>query len=143
MDTGEQVLRSCNDIEYTIIRPGVMQSTETKSEDNSAVLALADNGGSLPVSAVSYDQIASLCIDCLQYPNSKRCTLCAMNVKPGEGQTSYGPLLRQVKADTKVFRSDLLKQHYLAVRLGALFLFGLGSGFLSLVSFFIKSMFLK
>jgi len=146
---GEQVLRSCNDIDYTIIRPGVMKTndsdTDKKADDDTdtAVLALADNGGSLPVSAVSYDQIASLCIECLQYPNTKRCTLCAMNVNPGEGEMTYSPLLSQVKPDTKVFRTDLLKQHYLAVKLGAVFLLGLGSGFLSLITLLIKSFLFK
>jgi len=144
---GEQVLRSCTDIDYTIIRPGILKTndsdTDKKEDDNAAVLALAENGGSLPVSAVPYEQIASLCIECLQYPNTKRCTLCAMNVNPGEGEMAYAPLLRQVKPDTKIFPTDLLKQHYLAVKLGAVFLLGLGSGFLSLITLLIKSFLFK
>lgn len=142
---GEQLLRACTDIDYTIIRPGVMSSEEKsdkKTTSDDAVLALADNGGSLPVSSVSYHQIASLCIECLQYTNTKRCTLCAMNVSKG-GAKSYAPLLSQVRADTKQFPSGLLEKHYLAARLGAAFLFTFGSGFFALITMFIKFLFFK
>ena len=53
---GEELLREANDIDYTIVRPGVMTN---ESIDTSNRYALEDNGqGSLPVTAVTHSQIA-------------------------------------------------------------------------------------
>lgn len=116
---GEQLLRT-SDIDYTIIRPGVMGNDD--DDDNiptDRVLALADNGQDLPVTAVTHSQIATLCVDCLEYPNSARSTLTAMNVKPGMGAESYGPLLAKVQPDSRIFPKSLLSEHKKAARIGA------------------------
>jgi len=113
---GEQLLRACKDIDYTIVRPGVMGRVETL-EPNS--LVLADNGGDLKVSSITYDAVASLCIEALDYPNAARTTLCAMTVPSGEGASSWAPILSKVSKDTRAFRTDLLPEHMKAVRFGA------------------------
>ncbi len=112
---GEQLLRT-SDIDYTIIRPGVMGNDDIPTDK---VLALADNGKDLPVTAVTHSQIACLCIDCLEYPNTARSTLTAMNVKPEMGAESYGPLLARVQPDSRSFPASLLNEHKKAARLGA------------------------
>ena len=83
------------------------------------VLALADNGGDLPVTAVTHSQIAGLCVDCLAYPNAARSTLTAMNVEHGTGEDSYAPLLDKVNSDTRSFPSTLLEEHKKGARNGA------------------------
>jgi len=119
---GEQILRQCSSVDYTIIRPGIMKpeedikTAEGSSEDAKKVLALKDNGQDLKVSAVSYSAIADLCIECLDYPNAARSTLTAMNVPPGEGEQSYAPLLAQVKPDSRIFPVNLIEEHKRAVR---------------------------
>lgn len=99
-------------IDYTIIRPGIMMD---KVEGGPNCLALKDNGGNIKTSAVSYSQIASLCIQSLHYDQCKRSTLTAMNVE--DGAASYEPLLEQIKGDSREF-PDLFRQHELATRLG-------------------------
>lgn len=113
---GEQLLRTNPDIDYTIIRPGVMGNDDIPMEK---VLALTDNGQDLPVSAVTHSQIANLCVECLEYPNTARSTLTAMNVKSGTGAESYGPLLAKVQPDSRTFPTSLLKEHKQAARMGA------------------------
>jgi len=112
---GEQLLRT-SDIDYTIIRPGVMGNDDIPTDK---VLALADNGQDLPVTAVTHSQIASLCVECLDYPNTARSTLTAMNVKPGTGAENYGPLLAKVQSDSRMFPTSLLSEHKKAARMGA------------------------
>ena len=68
---GEQLLRACKDIDYTIIRPGVMGRVDDVPADS---LALADNGGDLKVSSIAHGAIASLCVECLDHPNAARTT---------------------------------------------------------------------
>eukprot|EP00978_Attheya_sp_CCMP212_P035337 scaffold153220_cov68-Attheya_sp.AAC.1 len=109
---GEELLRQCPDVDYTIVRPGVMGRPCPEGK----VLALADDGGDLPVSAVTYEQIAKLCVDSLDYDNVRRSTLCAMNVPSGEGESSYAPLLASVKPDRREFPKSMLAKHRLAVR---------------------------
>jgi nucleoside-diphosphate-sugar epimerase len=126
---GEQLLRTSG-LEYTIVRPGVMRSGNTNNNNNNndddmiipkdGVLALADNGGDLPITPVSYTQIASLCVDCLNYPNTAQSTITVMNVPPGTGEVSYGPLLAKVTKDTRSFPPTLLEQHKKAARIGAI-----------------------
>lgn len=105
---GENLLRACPDVEYTIVRPGVMSTLE-QDDTPPASLALADDGGDLKVSRIAHAAIASLCVQCLSYPNAGRCTLTAMSVPPGEGASSWAPLLATVKPDRRAFRTDLLQ----------------------------------
>jgi len=137
---GEQLLRK-SDIDYTIIRPGVMASDKSKVDKDNDILGLADNGEDLPVSSVSYEQIANLCIQCLRYPNTKKSTLTAMNVKKGE--RTYAPLLQKVRPDSRKFPDNLLQLHYKAVRLGGFVLFSFLSSILGGVFLILKSLFLK
>jgi len=127
---GEQLLRQCGDIDYTIVRPGVMGKDDIPK---GKVLALVDDGRDLPVSAVTYEQIASLCVDCLDYPNAARSTLTAMNVEPGRGEETYRPLLEKVKADSRTFPESLLDEHKKAARTGAAILFGVAAVFTQIV----------
>eukprot|EP00584_Thalassiosira_punctigera_P022923 CAMPEP_0172552374 /NCGR_PEP_ID=MMETSP1067-20121228/44570_1 /TAXON_ID=265564 ORGANISM="Thalassiosira punctigera, Strain Tpunct2005C2" /NCGR_SAMPLE_ID=MMETSP1067 /ASSEMBLY_ACC=CAM_ASM_000444 /LENGTH=157 /DNA_ID=CAMNT_0013340343 /DNA_START=549 /DNA_END=1022 /DNA_ORIENTATION=- len=112
---GEQLLRT-SDVDYTIIRPGVMGKDDIPSEK---VLALVDNGQDLPVTPVTHSIIAGLCVECLDYPNAARSTLTAMNVEAGTGEDSYAPLLAKVKSDTKKFPTSLIDEHKKAARNGA------------------------
>lgn len=112
---GEQLLRSSG-LDYTIVRPGVMGRDDIPS---GGVLALADDGRDLPVSAVTHAQIASLCVDCLDHPNTSRSTLTAMNVAPGTGEDSYAPLLAGVRSDARSFPATLMGEHKRAARHGA------------------------
>ena len=131
---GEQLLRTgCSSmeeddgsggLEYTIVRPGVMRSDNTNNDHElppkEGVLALADNGGDLPITSVSHAQIASLCVDCLNYPNTAQSTLTVMNVPSGTGEVSYAPLLAKVTKDTRYFPPTLIEQHKRAARVGAI-----------------------
>ena len=112
---GEQLLRNSG-VDYTIVRPGVMGRDDIPS---GKVLALADNGGDLKVTAVTHSQIAGLCVDCLGYPNAAKATLTAMNVEPGMGEESYAPLLAKVASDTRAFPTTLLEEHKKGARNGA------------------------
>mmetsp|Transcript_6283 Transcript_6283/g.13630 ORF Transcript_6283/g.13630 Transcript_6283/m.13630 type:complete len:333 (-) Transcript_6283:269-1267(-) len=113
---GEQLLRACKDVDYTIIRPGIMGRDDVPT---GKVMALADNGGDLPVTAVTHEQIAGLCVDCLDYPNAARSTLTAMNVEDGKGEESYAPLLAKVGSDTREFPASLLDEHKRGARMGS------------------------
>lgn len=119
---GEQVLRTCSSVDYTIIRPGIMKSdqdftsTTFQGNDSKKILALRDNGQDLKVSAVSYGAIADLCIECLDYPNAARSTLTAMTVPPGQGEETYAPLLARVRPDTREYPASLIQEHKRAVR---------------------------
>jgi nucleoside-diphosphate-sugar epimerase len=99
-------------IDYTIIRPGIM--SEEGPEGN--VLTLGDDGADLKVSKIRYADIASLCIDCLDYPNAAQTTLTAMTVDEGDGESSWGALLKTVAADRREFPTDMLEQSKAAVR---------------------------
>ena len=119
---GEMLLRSESQKsnvswDYTIIRPGVMSSDH--ENEGEGILALADNGEKLPVSRMSYGQIAMLCSQVCDYANCGRSTITAANVEPGKGAKEYGELLEKVKADTKKFPGDLLKDHVKGARIGA------------------------
>jgi hypothetical protein len=81
---------------------------------------MADNGGDLLITPVSHTQIASLCVDCLNYPNTAQSTLTVMNVPSGTGEVSYAPLLAKVTKDTRFFPPTLLEQHKKAARIGAI-----------------------
>lgn len=136
---GEQVLRSSQDIDYTIIRPGIMKDVyppqpkekkgneEGKEEEEEPVvepeqyLALSDNGGNdLKVSPVGYSQIADLIVECTQQPQSKRVTLSAMNV-PGKTTTqSLAERIQALKVDTREFPISLIDEHKKAVKNAAL-----------------------
>ena len=114
---GERLLREADDLEYTIVRPGVMRGEESELPANS--LALADNGGDLKVTSIPHSTIARLTIDSLTYANAGRCTLCAMaSEEPGQGADTWLPLLQEVQPDRRAFRDDLLPEHFKAVRLG-------------------------
>lgn len=128
---GERLLRACDDIDYTIIRPGVMGDVDATLED--ASLVLADDGGDLKVSSIPHISVAQLCVRCLEFPNAERTTLCAMTVPKGagEGADSFDPLLATVSADRRTFPgSELFESHQLAVRVGGLVMSGFGLGFL-------------
>ena len=112
---GEQLLRN-SDVDYTIVRPGVMGRDDIPK---GKVLALGHNGQDLPVSAVTHSQIADLCVNCLDYPNAARTTLTAMNVEEGNGEESYAPLLKKVQADTRVFPTTLIEEHKRGARIGS------------------------
>ena len=137
---GEQLLRMCSDIDYTIIRPGIMGNDDIP---RGKVLALACNGQDLPVSAVTHSQIANLCAECLDHPNTQRSTLTAMNVEPGKGEDSYGPLLTKVAPDTKIFPTSLIHEHQRAARIGSAILVSFIAIFLSaaIISFKYLSVF--
>ncbi|KAL7536746.1 hypothetical protein ACHAWF_008294 [Thalassiosira exigua] len=138
---GEQLLRTSG-VDYTIIRPGVMGmgGEEEDDSDNNKVLALAENGGDLPVTRVTHSQIARLCIECLDYPNAAQSTLTAMNVEAGTGEKSYAPLLAKVQSDTRSFPSSLLAEHKRAARNGAAVLAAVATVILSGVLAIFKSL---
>lgn len=117
---GEQALRAST-LEYTIIRPGVMSAGP--SGPSPSPFLLADNGGDLPVSKINYQDVASLCVESLNYQNAARCTLTAMTTPATKGTISatststpsWAPLLESVQADRRMFPADMLEQHYAAV----------------------------
>lgn len=111
---GEELLRQSG-LNYTIIRPGIMSTEPMPGK----VKALKDDGQDLPVSKVSYDQIADLAVECLDYDNAAKSTLTAMNVEDGKGEETYAPLLKQVQPDRRMFPSSLLAEHKNGARLGA------------------------
>lgn len=110
---GEEVLRQQTNVDYTIVRPGVMK-TDFDPKENDVHMILADNGGDLKVSVVSYDQVAELCVESLMNPEAKRTTLTAMNVE-GPGP-KISESLKQVKKDTRLFPTSLVKEHKRAVK---------------------------
>ena len=114
---GERLLRACDDLEYTIVRPGVMRGEEAELPSNS--LALGDDGADLKVTSIPHATIARLCIDSLGYANAGRSTLCAMATEePGMGADSWLPLLETVNPDRRTFRTDLLQAHKRATKVG-------------------------
>lgn len=144
---GEQVLRGQTDVAYTIIRPGIMvnePSVATVTGNDPPVgLALADDGGDLPVSKISYADVASLCIECLNRDNTARSTLCAMTTAPSESEhvataSSWGALLAKVREDRRAFPNDMLQQHFAAVRK---FLLGTGAVAFATLAFLLKLVF--
>ena len=132
---GEQLLRT-SDIDYTIVRPGVMGRDDIPK---GKVLALVDNGQDLPVSAVTHSQFADLCVSCLDYPNAARTTLTAMNVEKGNGEETYAPLLEKVKADTREFPTTLIEEHKRGARIGSAVLVSFVTVFLGGLASFVKA----
>lgn len=119
---GERLLRASS-VEYTIVRPGVMSPAPVEPSS----LVVADDGGDLKVSRISYAAIAALCVESLGYTNAARSTLCAMTVAPGEGAESWHELLGKVAPDRRTFAGDeLFPKQLLAVRLGGAALVGAG-----------------
>ena len=115
---GEQLLRAAKaDVEYTIIRPGVMGQVDDLQPSS---LALADDGGDLKVSAIPHGAVADLCVDCLDAPNAAGSTLTAMTVPAGEGADTWSALLPAVAPDRRTFRTNLMAEHRKAVAVGAL-----------------------
>ena len=115
---GEQLLRRNNqNLNYIIIRPGVMKETIDSTTMNNR--GLCDNGQDMKVTPVSYAQIAELAVQTLEYPNCQKATLTAMNVQEG-GTFSYAPLLQQVAPDRRAFPDSLLAEHRKAARVGGL-----------------------
>lgn len=143
---GEQLLRAAagaGEIEYTIIRPGVMgKGDEELGEDRD--LVLADNGAGLKVSSIPHRCVAQLCVASLGCANTARATLTAMTVPRGEGARSFAPLLARVASDSRAFAPSLLREHQLAVRVGGsviaaafvAILAGLGRAALGILSIF-------
>ena len=129
---GERALRSQSAVDYTIIRPGLMGEDGPRGN----VLALKDDGGDLPTAKVRYTDIASLCIDCLEYDNTARSTLTAMTAE--NGAPSWKPLLEKVQPDRRKFPDDMLEQHYAAVRNAIL---GLGTFVVVVVAIVAKLIF--
>lgn len=114
---GEQLLRATDDLEYTIVRPGVMRGEETEFASHS--LALGDDGADLKVTSIPHATIARLCVESLGYANAGRSTLCAMaSETPGDGADSWTTLLQSVGPDRRAFRDDLLQAHLFATKVG-------------------------
>jgi uncharacterized protein YbjT (DUF2867 family) len=137
---GELLLRGQQDVDYTIIRPGIM----AEEADANAKLTLADDGADLPVSKIVYADIASLCIECLDYPNAARSTLTAMTTttEEGDGESSWGPLLlSKVQPDRREFPQDMLEQHGAAVRKAIIGLGGFAMIFCATVVWTISGLF--
>lgn len=118
---GEQVLRqqpkgNKNHLAYTIIRPGMMKADFDHNESKKH-LKLADNGGDLAVSVVSYDQIAELGVESLLHPEAKCTTLTAMNVADDDSPAlSIAELLKQVTVDRRDYPESLIGEHKRAVK---------------------------
>jgi len=126
---GELALRAQNDVDYTIIRPGMMADDGPTGK----VLNLSDDGSDLRVAKIRYRDVASLCCDCLGCPSAARSTLTAMTTVEGEGSDSYLPLLDRVKPDRRSFPIDMLEQHRQAVRKAVTLLFGASFAFLGIL----------
>lgn len=115
---GEQLLRRNTNLDYIIIRPGVMKERLEMADTNN-YRGLRDNGEDMKVTPVSYSQIAELAVQSLDYPNNcRRTTLTAMNVP--SGASSYAPLLEQVQPDRRAFPESLFDEHRKAARVGGL-----------------------
>ena len=131
---GECLLRAASDVDYTIIRPGVMVAGMQGLPEGSA-LGIADDGGDLKVTPIPHDAIADLCLDVLDAPNAARATLCAMAVPEADGADTYPPLLAKVQPDRREFAPTLWRQHLLAVRVGGSALIALAAGLLAGAAF--------
>jgi hypothetical protein len=137
---GEQLLRKST-VDYTIIRPGIMKEQLEGDNDqpSSSSLALLDNGRNLPVTAVSYTQIAQLVIQCMTLDNCKRATITAMNPVPKKNQdngtkesTNRGDAdeiqtLDQIRPDNRAFPESLIREHKQAARVGGLTILGISA----------------
>ena len=135
---GEQLLRTSG-VKYFIIRPGLLKSSDDYTIPPKAKM-IRDNGGNMKVTPVTYDQIADICIQSLDYENCNQSTLTVMNVKEGEGVDDYGILLEKVENDKEGrFPDSLLEQHKMGARIGfvasAAFLFGVLNVVKSVIGF--------
>ena len=135
---GEQLLRNSG-VKYSIIRPGLLKSSDDYTIPPKSKM-IRDNGGNMKVTPVSYDQIADICIQSLDYENCNQSTLTVMNVKEGEGVDDYGILLEKVENDKEGrFPDSLLEQHKMGARIGfvasAAFLFGVLNVVKSIIGF--------
>ena len=134
---GEVLLRKSG-IDYTIIRPGLLKKDYTEP---TKARGLVDNGGDMKVSVVSYHQIAQVCIESLQYDNTKKSTLTVMNVDENEGEEDYGVLLGNVIEDQRVFPDSLIREHRMGARFGFVglccFLVGVLNGLKGVVGLFL------
>ena len=140
---GEELLRQQKDVDYTIVRPGVMSTPTDNAPSTGKVLALSDNGNDLPVTPIQHSDIADLCIECLNYPNAARSTLSAMKVKDPNtttGEESYPPLLAKVKPDIRDFPYSLMEENQQSVRKGLLVLSGVLTVLLSGVAKLLSSL---
>jgi hypothetical protein len=100
------------------------------------ILGVADNGGDLPVTAVSYADIANLAISVTDSnrSNCQRSTLTAMMVDSVKAN-AYS--LDAVQPDSRTFPASLIQEHKRAARVGGLviltILSALGATVLSIV----------
>jgi NAD(P)H-binding len=123
-----------SNLSYTIIRPGVMKEA-VDSTIAEAPLCVLDNGGDMPVSAVSYSQIADLAIAVTRRPNCRCATITAMSVPPpssnddntvtGGRRATRSYTLDEVQPDTRSFPASLIEKHKQAARVGGLAILGL------------------
>jgi NAD(P)H-binding len=122
-----------SNLSYTIIRPGIMKEA-VDGTTTEAPLCVLDNGGDLPVSAVSYAQIANLAIAVTRRPNCRRATITAMSSPPASTnddndttavRRTRSYTLDEVQPDTRSFPTSLIKQHKQAARVGGLAILGL------------------
>jgi len=95
----------------------------------------------MKLSVVSYHQIAQVCIESLQYDNTKKSTLTVMNVDENEGEEDYGVLLGNVIEDQRVFPDSLIREHRMGARFGFVglccFLVGVLNGLKGVVGLFL------
>eukprot|EP00587_Corethron_hystrix_P008582 CAMPEP_0113317720 /NCGR_PEP_ID=MMETSP0010_2-20120614/12513_1 /TAXON_ID=216773 ORGANISM="Corethron hystrix, Strain 308" /NCGR_SAMPLE_ID=MMETSP0010_2 /ASSEMBLY_ACC=CAM_ASM_000155 /LENGTH=308 /DNA_ID=CAMNT_0000174753 /DNA_START=121 /DNA_END=1047 /DNA_ORIENTATION=- /assembly_acc=CAM_ASM_000155 len=114
---GEHLLRTSN-LDYTIIRPGVMSADGPG--DTPSLLSVADDGGYLGVSRICYSDVASLVVESVTHPNTARATLAVGTVPESDlsGSKSFAPLLEKIRPDRREFRRDLLEEHFKAVKTG-------------------------
>ena len=110
---GEAALRKNENIDYTIVRPGVMVD-----ENPDEKYALEDQGAKMKVSKISYDAVADLLCTVLDFPNTRRATLTAMTA-PG-GASAWTDILKNgaknaIGPDIRKYPSSLLTQSKSAV----------------------------
>lgn len=130
---GEQLLRESG-LNYTIVRPGLLKSSKDYQIPYRGKMIM-DNGMDMKVSPVTYDQIAEVCIQSLNYDNCAESTLTVMNVDENEGEESYVPLLERVKSDDKSrFKGSLLEQHRFGARLGFVVVSLMVAGIVTVIS---------
>ena len=115
---GEQLLRDSG-LDYTIVRPGLLKNSNDYNAPKKS-RGLKDNGMDMKVTPVTYDQIAELCVESLNYDNAKKSTLTVMNVEENEGEDGYTALLESVQADSRTFEKSLIEKHKSGARLGFL-----------------------
>ena len=145
---GEQLLRKSG-IEYTIIRPGLLQSSDQYTIPLKSKM-IKDNGANLRVSPVTFDQIANVCFLSLGYGNLANTTLTVMNVEEGEGYDDYSEVLPLLQMDelelengngTGRYPESLLEKHRMGARIGfvalCLFVFGVVNAIKGIVGLFV------